>query len=181
MNKFLIIGSKGFIGSHLKTYLEKKNYEVWGADVIIDYVNKERYFLVDASNASFHPIFEKEKFDVCVNCSGAASVPDSLENPLRDFHLNVSNTFKLLDAIKTYSPFCKFINLSSAAVYGNPLSLPIREKDKAIPISPYGFHKLMSEKICEEFYRFFGIQTCSLRIFSAYGGISIKKPVQARK
>ena len=164
----LIIGSKGFIGSHLKIYLEERKLNVWGADVVTDYIHK-KYFLIDASNADYHQIFENNEFDVCINCSGAASVPDSLQHPLRDFNLNSVNVFKLLDAIKTYQPKCKFINLSSAAVYGNPVKLPIDESMFSNPVSPYGFHKMMSEQMCKEYSNFFSIPTCSLRIFSAYG------------
>jgi len=169
MNKFLIIGSKGFIGANLTSYLEGMAYQVWGADVIVDYVNTERYFLIDASNPGFHEVFENESYDICINCSGAANVSDSLEHPYRDFQLNTSIVFNILEAIRTYQPECKFINLSSAAVYGNPQSLPIKENSALAPISPYGYHKLMSERICEEFHRFFGLHTCSLRIFSAFG------------
>jgi len=167
--KILIIGSKGFIGQNLYTYLINKNNIVYGADVIIDYINSEKYFLIDASNSDFGFIFEKSEFDVCINCSGAASVPDSLNNPLRDYYLNTVNVFKILNAIKKYQPRCKFINLSSAAVYGNPLQLPIKEVDNLDFVSPYGIHKYQAEQICKEFHDFFGIKTCSLRIFSAYG------------
>lgn len=168
--KYLIIGSKGFIGNSLKSHLESKQGNVvWGADVVVDYVDTERYFLIDASNADFRTVFEEEHFDVCINCSGAASVPDSIVHPLRDFNLNTVNVFKILDGIRTYQPQCKFINLSSAAVYGNPVVLPIKEDAIVLPLSPYGIHKMQSEQICEEFYRFFNVPTCSLRIFSAYG------------
>jgi len=169
MKKFLIIGSKGFIGTHLMTYLREMSYEVWGADVIVDYENAGMYFLIDASNPGFHDVFKNEKYDCCINCAGAANVSDSIKYPNRDFQLNTNIVFALLEAIRTYQPKCKFINLSSAAVYGNPKTLPIKENSTPTPISPYGYHKLMSEQICEEFHRFFGLQTCSLRIFSAYG------------
>ncbi len=167
--KILVVGSKGFIGEHLKRFLLDKQEDVWGADVVVDYVHPEKYFLIDASNADFQSVFNKEIFDVCINCSGAASVPDSLQHPLRDFNLNTVNVFRLLDCIRIYQPSCKFINLSSAAVYGNPATLPIKENSQSSPLSPYGNHKMMSEQICAEFYQFFQIKTCSLRIFSAYG------------
>jgi dTDP-glucose 4,6-dehydratase/UDP-glucose 4-epimerase len=167
--KVLIIGSKGFIGQHLKKFLTAEQHHVWGADVVVDYVYPERYFLIDASNADYHIIFQEQVFDICINCSGAASVPDSIQHPMRDFNLNAANVFKILDAIRIYQPGCKFINLSSAAVYGNPTALPITEQTTVAPLSPYGFHKRMSEQICDEFSRFFGIATCSLRIFSAFG------------
>lgn len=167
--KYLIIGSKGFIGSKLKDHLVKNKNEVWGADIVNDYIHIENYFLIDASNSDFKSIFEKEHFDVCINCSGAASVPHSIKNPMRDYILNTVNVFKILNAIKKYQKSCKFINLSSAAVYGNPKFLPIKENAISAPLSPYGIHKLQSEEICKEFYDFFEVPTCSLRIFSAYG------------
>ncbi|MDK9708677.1 MAG: NAD-dependent epimerase/dehydratase family protein [Desulforhopalus sp.] len=169
MNNYLIVGSKGFIGKHLAGFLLKKGLAVWGADVVVDYEAGDHYFLIDASNADFHAVFKEQSFHVCINCSGAASVPDSLKNPMRDFQLNTANVFKLLDAIRIYQPRCRFINLSSAAVYGNPLSLPINESVHLDPVSPYGFHKEMSEQICLEFHRLFQLNTCSLRIFSAFG------------
>lgn len=169
MTKVLIIGSKGFIGSHLEKYLcEAEKYSVWGCDVINDYAAKN-YFVIDASNSDYEEIFRSHSFDICINCSGSASVPDSLINPARDYYLNTLNVFKLLDAIRRYAAFCKFLNISSAAVYGNPISLPIKETDPLRPLSPYGFHKQQAEQICEEFFRFYHIETCSLRIFSAFG------------
>lgn len=166
--KILIIGSKGFIGSHAIKYFRSKGYETYGCDVVVDYED-EQYFSIDITQPFFQEPFETINFDVCLNCSGAASVPLSIQNPLRDFQLNTSNVFLLLNTIKEYCPLCKFINLSSAAVYGNPISLPINETHDIKPVSPYGEHKRMAEEICREFYIYFGIKSCNLRIFSAYG------------
>jgi UDP-glucose 4-epimerase len=167
--KIIIIGSKGFIGSHLLEYYRtNKENEVWAADVLVDYED-QKYFLIDASNSDFYDLFKSQEFNVCINCSGAANVPDSLKNPQRDFYLNTLNVFNILESIRKNQPFCKFLNLSSAAVYGNPLSLPIKEDAVLMPLSPYGFHKRNAEVICEEFNRFYDIKTCNIRIFSAYG------------
>ena len=165
--KILIIGSKGFIGSYLVHYFES-NHEVWQCDVVTDYTTP-RYMLIDASNSDFSAIFEEQFFDVCINCSGAASVPDSLKHPYRDFLLNTANVYAILNAIHTHNKACKFINLSSAAVYGNPQILPVAESAQIAPMSPYGRHKMMAEAICREFAEEFGVSTCSLRIFSAFG------------
>ncbi len=167
--KVLIIGSEGFIGKHLHSYMKDRGHEVWGADVVTRYADQEKYFLVDASNSDFTSVFRHCQYDLCVNCSGAASVPESLKNPLRDYFLNTVNVFKLLDAIRNEQSSCRFINLSSAAVYGNPDQLPVSEAAVPNPLSPYGIHKLQSEQICREFYEFHKIPTCSLRIFSVYG------------
>ncbi|SMO50423.1 dTDP-glucose 4,6-dehydratase/UDP-glucose 4-epimerase [Saccharicrinis carchari] len=165
----LIIGSKGFIGRNLVRYYQQNNYNVFKADVVVDYTDADRYFLIDASNSDYNTVFHYQKYDLCINCSGAASVPDSLRNPMRDYYLNTVNVFKILTAINQFQPECKFINLGSAAVYGNPQSLPVAERAQRAPLSPYGFHKLQAEQICEEFYKFFNLKTCSLRIFSVYG------------
>jgi len=165
--KILIIGNKGFIGQHASRYFSKQHH-VYGADVNQDY-NAKNYFVIDQSNADFKSVFAKVVFDVCINCSGAANVSESIKNVARDYELNTHNVFHILNAIHQYQPQCKFINLSSAAVYGNPKVLPISENQPARPVSPYGFHKYMAETICKEFHEQFGLQTVSLRIFSAYG------------
>lgn len=170
----LIIGSKGFIGSHCVSHFEK-GHNVYQCDVVVDYTSMN-YTQIDATNADYNSVFEQEKFYACINCSGAASVPDSIKNPQRDFMLNAVNVFKQLDAIRKHNPSCKYINLSSAAVYGNPEYLPIDEMHPLNPISPYGYHKKLAEEICESFYKNFGLQVCSLRIFSAYG-VGLKKQI----
>jgi UDP-glucose 4-epimerase len=170
----LVIGSKGFIGSHTLRYFSKKpEIYCFGADIVLDNIS-ERYFPIDDINCDYTAIFKEVRFDFCINCSGAANVPASMLHPLKDFSLNTYNVIKLLDAIRIYAPDCKFINLSSAAIYGNPKMLPIKETDIYAPVSPYGFHKKYAEEILTEFYKIFRIRSCSLRIFSAYG-IGLKK------
>lgn len=165
--KILVVGSKGFIGSHCVDFFSREN-EVWGCDVIIDY-NSPRYIFIESVDSDFQEIFLKHKFDVCINCSGAASVPFSLENPYHDFQLNTLNVYKILEAIRKHNTECKYISMSSAAVYGNPTHLPIKETDKMMPVSPYGYHKQTAEQICSEFSHFWKVKTCCIRIFSAYG------------
>lgn len=168
MKKILIVGSKGFIGRHCFEYFTSRGYETWGCDVVSEY-DGINYLFIDAGDSDFHSIFHGRNFDVCINCSGAANVPFSMDRPLHDFSLNTLNVFKLLEAIRLESPHCRFINLSSAAVYGNPTEIPVKETAAITPVSPYGCHKAMAEQICREFHRYWGIATCSMRIFSAYG------------
>jgi dTDP-glucose 4,6-dehydratase/UDP-glucose 4-epimerase len=128
-----------------------------------------RHWLINPRDVRFEELFESTDFDVCINCSGAASVGESHTDPRRDYELNVVNVVRLLDAIRRYRPACRFLNLSSAAVYGNPAALPVSETSKVRPISPYGLHKLQAEQLCSDYARFFEMNTCSVRIFSAYG------------
>lgn len=173
--KILVIGAKGFIGSYVVEYFQQNHNEVWQCDVVTDYTT-DRYIQIDAGNSDFKLVFEQYQFDVCVNCSGAASVPDSIIHPYRDFLLNTANVMAMLDAIRLYAPNCRFINMSSAAVYGNPKCLPVTEDQQIAPMSPYGQHKAMAENILRYFSAEYGLKTCSLRIFSAFG-VGLRKQI----
>ncbi|MCG7856226.1 NAD-dependent epimerase/dehydratase family protein [Flavihumibacter sediminis] len=165
--KILILGSEGFIGSNALNYFTEKGYEVLGADIVLK--RDDNYIIINPEAPDFSSIFIKHDFDICINATGSANVQLSYDNPSLDFSLNCGNVYSILDAIRLHNPKCRFINLSSAAVYGNPVSLPISEEASANPLSPYGFHKLYSEQICKEFNVIYGIGTLSLRIFSAFG------------
>ena len=167
--KILIIGSKGFIGSNLLVFCTiNSSHNCFGCDITEDYKNGN-YFYINPKNISFDDLFKKNKFDICINCSGSANVSDSIINPLYDFDLNVNNVAKILSSIKNFNSNCKFINLSSAAVYGSPKFLPIKELNQLCLISPYGSNKILSEQLCLGYFNYFNIPTVSLRIFSAYG------------
>lgn len=150
--KILIVGAKGFIGSNCVSFFGQ-NHDVSAV----------------GRTENFDRVFNKQEFDVCINASGSASVPFSFQNPENDYILNVFNVQQLLSAIRHHNPDCKLLNFSSASVYGNPEQLPVKENAPMKPVSPYGFHKLQSESLLTEYHRFFGLKTCSLRIFSAYG------------
>lgn len=167
--KVLIIGSSGFIGSHLFQYLGQRGFEVKGCDIRKVKFSEDSFILLSSGNEDFSGIFEDDTYDLCINASGSASVPFSISNPADDFRLNVTNVYLLLHKILRYQPSCRFINFSSAAVYGNPDSLPVSEAIPPSPLSPYGFHKMLSEHICNEFYKLYKIETLSLRVFSAFG------------
>lgn len=169
----LIIGSKGFIGSHLTDFFREKGYKVLGCDIYQNFYELN-YYKVDLNNPNYDIIFENNQIIYCINCSGSASVQLSFEDPINDYLSNTVNVYKILNTIRKHSPLTKFINLSSAAVYGNPVDLPIKENSILSPVSPYGFHKLQSEQICKEFHDFYNLNVCSLRIFSAYG-VGLKK------
>jgi UDP-glucose 4-epimerase len=168
MMKVLIIGSRGFIGSHALAFFKNKGFETWGCGVS-DLGDEPNYFQVERFYPDYNNIFKLKNFDLCINASGAPGVSFSLEHPYDDFRMNVSNAYALLNAIRVFNPTCKFINLSSAAVYGNPQNLPIKESDQLNPLSPYGYHKMMAEQLVVQFNKIFQLRTCSFRIFSAYG------------
>lgn len=165
--RILVIGSKGFIGSHCVTHFSSLGYEVLGCDIYES--NEKGYLSLKSISFNFNNLLAEHRFDFCINAAGSAHVSYSFQFPEKDFELNVSLVINLLGAIKNNNPECKFVNFSSAAVYGNPSKLPISEDAETNPLSPYGYHKLLSEKLLYEYYRFFALKTCSLRVFSAYG------------
>ncbi|MBK6989880.1 MAG: NAD-dependent epimerase/dehydratase family protein [Bacteroidetes bacterium] len=166
--QILIIGSKGFIGSHLVSHFNSDNQNnVFGCDIIED--NGPKYFRVDKFESSYETILKSHPFDVCIYAGGNGSVPYSIENPETDFQLNTIGINRILTSIQKFQPKCKFIHFSSAAVYGNPVFLPINEESKIEPLSPYGWHKYMSEIICKKFTSLYNLPTISLRVFSVYG------------
>ena len=168
--QILVIGSEGFIGKHVVREFDSMpgEYEVFTCDIVAG-EDASRHWDLDPFSVDFDELFGARKFDLCINCSGAASVAESYQDPQRDFELNVANVGRILDAIRKADLACRFLNLSSAAVYGNPASLPISEQTEARPISPYGLHKHQAEQMCRDFVDRFGLRTCSIRIFSAYG------------
>jgi UDP-glucose 4-epimerase len=167
IEKILIIGSEGFIGKHAVVFFNNLNYDVYGADILD--INSDHYYKVNDALCSFEEIFSDNTFSICINLSGAANVSRSMEEPYIDFELNVINVIRILEAIRITSPNCKFVNFSSAAVYGNPDFLPIKEISPTAPISPYGYHKLFSENLLTEYHNIYKLQTLSLRVFSVYG------------
>jgi dTDP-glucose 4,6-dehydratase/UDP-glucose 4-epimerase len=164
--KVLIIGSQGFIGSHLTKYLQARS-DVFTADISDS--ESRNHSLLPVSNPDFQRLLKAIAPDICINCAGAANVGHSFTHPTDDFLLNVQLVQALLEAIRSQSPNSKFLNLSSAAVYGNPCEIPVKEDATCGPISPYGWHKFAAEMLCREFHACYGLQTISLRPFSVYG------------
>ncbi|HET6992174.1 MAG TPA: NAD-dependent epimerase/dehydratase family protein [Bacteroidia bacterium] len=162
----LVAGSKGFIGRNCERYFSAK-HNVWGCDVL-PAGESGNYFQIK-NNSDFNTILSRNKFDLFINASGSAGVGFSIQNPEKDYELNVANVKVMLEAIRLNQPLCKFVTMSSAAVYGNPVSLPVAEKALCIPLSVYGKNKQEAEKIVTDYHEKSGITTYSLRIFSAYG------------
>lgn len=164
--RVLVIGSGGFIGSHLAVDLASR-VDLFTADIAGE--ASERHRVIPTSGADMGSLMAELLPDVCVNCSGAANVSLSFRDPHLDYRLNAGLVHDLLEAIRTRSPNTRLLNLSSAAVYGNPKAIPIGEDESLSPISPYGWHKFMAENLCREYTRCFDIPTISLRPFSVFG------------
>jgi UDP-glucose 4-epimerase len=170
LRKILILGSEGFIGSNLVRFFSLNGCQVYGCDLYetpskADY----HYFKVSRLSPEWENVFSNQQYDYCINAAGSGSVPYSMSHPFVDFEANTLDTIRILDSIRRLNTGCRYLHISSAAVYGNPMQLPITEDFITRPLSPYGWHKLMSEQICAEYHVVYGIGTAIVRPFSVYG------------
>jgi UDP-glucose 4-epimerase len=150
-------------------FLKVNGVSVVGCDLQEAIGNLDIYYKVSILSPDFESIFVNHVFDVCINASGSGNVGFSVSLPFSDFEANTHAVAKVLDTIRKLQPNCKYIHISSAAVYGNPLELPVNESASIAPLSPYGYHKWMSEILCQEFHRLFQLKVCIIRPFSVYG------------
>lgn len=168
--KALVIGCEGFIGWHCTRILKSSGYEVVGCDLFETGSDFNlAYKKISRLSPEWDEIFTGLGFDICLNAGGSGNVPYSLTHPLSDFEANALDVFRLLDAIRKFQPACKYVHISSAAVYGNPSVLPVTENAQMAPLSPYGYHKWVSEILCQEFCKLYGLRVCVVRPFSVYG------------
>lgn len=167
--KILILGSEGFIGKHLITYFIQAGQIVYGCDLFESPSQKYRYTKVSRLSPELSELLTSAAFDVCINVAGSGNVPFSMEHPFIDFESNSLDVIRILDGIRLHQPQCRYIQLSSAAVYGNPVDLPVKETTALSPLSPYGWHKLIAENLCKEYKIVYGVSSVIVRPFSVYG------------
>jgi nucleoside-diphosphate-sugar epimerase len=169
MAKIIITGSSGFLGSRLASSYAAIGNEVVGYDMNLIPHFQYRQVEQNLLTADFKSIFSSIQPDLVIHCAGNANVGISVANPELDFELGVHLLHRMLFGLKASGQNPHFLFLSSAAVYGDPESLPIGENSAIRPISPYGLHKAVCEDICKYFSRTENIPISVVRIFSAYG------------
>lgn len=167
--RILVLGAEGFIGKYIVKYFVDRQFIVVGCDLFEAPTQKYTYVKVSRLSPEWEEVFHNYSFDVCINASGSGNVPYSVSHPFNDFEANALDTIRILDAIRKHNPECRYLHISSAAVYGNPAKLPILEEDLLRPLSPYGWHKLIAEQICKEYYEIFKTRIAIIRPFSVYG------------
>lgn len=166
--RVLVTGGGGFLGQAIASRLHRGGHDVLavGRHAAAGPVRFEPAVL---PSPAFDDMIGAFAPSVLVHAAGPASVADSVARPADDFRGSVEVVAATLDAVRRHAPGCRVLLLSSAAVYGNPESLPVAEDAPRRPISPYGFHKRLCEDLGEEYRALFGVPVSSLRIFSAFG------------
>ncbi len=169
----LIVGGAGYIGSHTNKLLYQKGFHT----TVLDNLGRGHRELVkwgtfihgDLENKTLlQDIFREYSIDTVMHFSAFAYVGESYNNPAIYYHNNVSNTINLLNVMVEHD-VKKFIFSSSCTIFGEPQYLPIDENHPKNPINPYGWSKLMVEKILDDYDRAYGLRYVSLRYFNAAG------------
>ena len=162
--KILVTGGAGYIGSHTTLELLKAGFDVVVVDNLCNSSPKSlkrvaklagrapKFYKVDIRDAKkFDKVFEAEgKFDAAIHFAALKAVGESTQIPLKYYNNNLGGTFTLLDIMAKHG--CKNIVFSSSAtVYGQPQTVPIRE-DFPTPgcTNPYGWTKLMMEQVFKD-------------------------------
>jgi UDP-glucose 4-epimerase len=103
-----------------------------------------------------------------VHLAALVDVTASLSDPFSDFQVNAQGTLNVLEAAR-HSGVEKVAYASSAAVYGNPVEIPVNEGHPTAPLSPYGTSKLTGERYALLYNSLYGMKNTALRLFNVYG------------
>jgi nucleoside-diphosphate-sugar epimerase len=174
--RVLITGGTGFIGSHL---LEKILAQNPSEVKVLSYQNSSEFLKDSLETVEFSRFKDSADFikqildfepDYLFLLGGNSDPRFSVNDPIRDFELNVFNHLKLLEAIKQKElQKIKIIYTSSVAVYGSNECKDHSETSFTNPDSPYGVSKLAFEKYLRVFCKLYGLKGFSIRVFSTYG------------
>ena len=162
--KILVSGGAGYIGSHIVRQLSaEKNIKVTILDnlcggnfdsisVLREMFSEENFEFIDLDLSEFdkvEEVFKIHHFDAVIHFAAHLQVGESVQNPLKYYMNNTVNTTNLIGLCIKYG-VNKFVFSSTAAVYGEPDEMPIKETTTKAPINPYGMSKLMSEIVLQD-------------------------------
>jgi UDP-glucose 4-epimerase len=170
----LVTGGAGYIGSHMVLALTDAGEET----VVLDNLSTGFAWAVSPAaklvqgdigdEALVGQILRDHKIDAIVHFAGSIVVPDSVTDPL-GYYLNNTVKSRNLMAAAVAAGVKTFIFSSTAAVYGNPKTLPVFESEAPAPISPYGTSKLMTELMLRDAHAAYGLNYIALRYFNVAG------------
>ncbi len=177
----LVTGGAGYIGSHCALSLIEQGYEV----VVFDNLSTghkqtvETIKNITGSNFNFingnllnpedlDKTFSSRNIDAVIHFAAFSQVAESVKDPAKYYRNNICGTLNLLESMRKYN-VNKIVFSSTAATYGEPVRIPIDETHPQNPINPYGFSKLVIEKIMDDYDRAYGIKSVRLRYFNVAG------------
>ncbi|MGO1121055.1 UDP-glucose 4-epimerase GalE [Rhodovibrionaceae bacterium A322] len=173
MAKLLIAGGAGYVGSHVCKALAAQGHDLvvfdsleHGHDWAVKWGRLCIGNLLDPS--ALKEVFTAHQFDAVLHFAGLILVGESVKRPDIYYQNNVTGSLNLLQAM-TDAGVRKIVFSSTAAVYGTPKQVPVREDAPLAPINPYGTSKLMVEQMLGDFDQAHGMKSVILRYFNASG------------
>jgi UDP-glucose 4-epimerase len=170
----LVTGGAGYIGSHAVLALRDRGWPV----AVIDNLSTGFRFAVpedvplyegDVEDAALLArIFGEQGTRAVMHFAGSIVVPESVENPLKYYHNNTVKSRALIEAAVT-AGVPHFIFSSTAATYGIPQTSTVTEDSPTLPINPYGWSKLMTERMLADTAKAHPLNYCALRYFNVAG------------
>lgn len=175
INKVLITGVAGFIGSNLLDYLlEKTTWEIVGIDNfstgnkknIEHNLNHPKFTLIQENIST---IISVKNYDCIFHLAALPRIQPSFEFVTEHITANLTNTMHLVELMIKENYFPKFVFSSSSAIYGTPETIPTPESEKIDCLSPYAFQKYEVEKYLELLSARYPLDYVNLRYFNPYG------------
>lgn len=175
MNKVLVTGGAGFIGSHLVEAILKKGHEIiildnfsTGRPQNLDHVaDKIQLIECDISNpGQWQALFEN--VESVFHMAALADIVPSIENPDNYYQSNVNGTFNVLEACRKYN-VKKIVYSASSSCYGIPDEYPTKETAEIRPQYPYALTKYLGEQLVMHWCKVYQLPAVSLRFFNVYG------------
>jgi UDP-glucose 4-epimerase len=177
MNKAIVTGGAGFIGSHITEELVKQGFQVTIIDNLSSGALSNVNQILKNKNTEFVkgsivdlPLLRRlfSGVDFVFHQAAVPSVPRSIKNPKASHNINATGTLNVLLAARD-NGVKKVVYASSSSVYGDAPTLPKVEDMAPNPISPYAISKLTGEYYCQVFDTIYGLKTASLRYFNVFG------------
>ena len=172
-SKILIVGGAGYIGSHMVLRLAQAGYDVVVFDNLShghrDAVLAGELVVGDlADRVMLARLFAAHRFDAVMHFASSIQVGESVQQPARYYANNVGNTIHLVEAMIEHG-VQRLIFSSTAAIFGDPIRIPIDEAHPRQPVNPYGWSKSMVEQILADCDCAHGLRSVALRYFNAAG------------
>lgn len=173
MQKILVVGGAGYIGSHMVKYLSKTGFFPIILDNLIqgkaESAKYGQLFIGELNDKLLlEKIFQTNDILAVMHFASFIQVGESISYPAKYYENNVCNTITLLNVMARHQ-IKNFIFSSTAAIFGDPKYLPLDERHPMSPINPYGKSKWLIEQMLEDYENAYGIKSICLRYFNAAG------------
>lgn len=172
----LVTGGAGYIGSHTVRALQKAGH----TPVVLDNLSRGHveslpanveFINMDIADPALVNLLKEKQIDGVMHFAAHSQVGESMTNPMIYYENNVVGSFQLIEAVRQ-AGVKYFVFSSTAAVYGEPEVVPIKEDARLAPTNVYGRTKLMIEQMLQDYSNIYGLRYVALRYFNAAGADS---------